>query len=46
MIQILQADRPYTAADLAEMPDDGRRFEVLGGELIVLGSESFVISTS
>jgi Uma2 family endonuclease len=28
-------ERPYTAEDLAEMPDDGRRYEVLGGELIV-----------
>jgi len=27
-----QAERPYTAGDLAEMPDDGRRYEVLGGE--------------
>ncbi|MDQ3693878.1 MAG: Uma2 family endonuclease [Chloroflexota bacterium] len=27
--------RTYTYADLAEMPDDGNRYEVIGGELIV-----------
>lgn len=27
--------RTYTYADLAEMPDDGNRYEIIGGELIV-----------
>jgi Uma2 family endonuclease len=40
MVMIRQAERPYTADDLAEMPDDGRRYEVLGGELIVSPSPS------
>ena len=35
MIMVRQAERPYTAEDLAGMPDDGRRYEVIGGELIV-----------
>jgi Uma2 family endonuclease len=35
MSKVRQMERPYTAEDLAEMPDDGRRYEVLGGELIV-----------
>jgi Uma2 family endonuclease len=35
MAVIRQAERPYTAEDLAQMPDDGRRYEILGGELIV-----------
>ena len=35
MRKVRQMERPYTAEDLAEMPDDGRRYEVLGGELIV-----------
>jgi Uma2 family endonuclease len=28
-------ERPYTAEDLARMPDDGERYEIIGGELIV-----------
>jgi Uma2 family endonuclease len=35
MVFARQEQRPYTAEDLAGVPDDGRRFEVLGGELIV-----------
>jgi Uma2 family endonuclease len=35
LIEIRQADRPFTATDLAEMPDDGLRYEVLWGEMIV-----------
>ncbi|MDQ3692013.1 MAG: Uma2 family endonuclease [Chloroflexota bacterium] len=27
--------RPYTYADLADLPDDGTRYEILGGELLV-----------
>ncbi len=27
--------RPYTAADLETMPDDGRRYELIDGELLV-----------
>jgi Uma2 family endonuclease len=40
MVMIRQVERPYTADDLAQMPDDGRRYEVLGGELIVSPSLS------
>ncbi len=40
MIANLQLDRPYTAADLASMPEDGRKYEVIGGELIVSPSPS------
>lgn len=29
------ADRLYTFDDLAHLPDDGRRYEIIGGELIV-----------
>ncbi len=35
MVAVRQIERPYTASDLATMPDDGRRYEVIGGELIV-----------
>ena len=35
MIAVRQVERPYTADDLATMPDDGRRYEIIGGELIV-----------
>lgn len=37
---IQQATRPYTADDLALIPDDGKRYEVLGGELVVSPSPS------
>jgi len=40
MIAVRQLERPYTADDLATMPDDGRRFEVIGGELAVSPSPS------
>ena len=29
------ATRPLTYEDLLETPDDGRRYEIIGGELIV-----------
>lgn len=32
-VQTLQ--RPYTVEDLANIPDDGLRYEVIGGELVV-----------
>lgn len=35
MTVVLQIDRPYTVEDLANIPDDGRRYEVIGGELVV-----------
>jgi Uma2 family endonuclease len=38
MVATHQLQRPYTAADLAAMPDDGRKYEVIGGELIVAPS--------
>jgi Uma2 family endonuclease len=30
--------RPFTRADLADMPDDGRRYELIDGVLIVTGA--------
>ena len=27
--------RPFTVSDLEEMPDDGRRYELIDGELLV-----------
>lgn len=35
MTAVLQLDRPYTGEDLAGIPDDGLRYEVIGGELVV-----------
>lgn len=35
MTAVLQLERPYTVEDLAGIPDDGRRYEVIGGELVV-----------
>jgi Uma2 family endonuclease len=35
MTAVLQLERPYTVEDLANIPDDGRRYEVIGGELVV-----------
>ncbi|MGD9712036.1 MAG: Uma2 family endonuclease [Thermomicrobiales bacterium] len=35
-----QLERPMTAEDLAGVPEDGRRYEVIGGELIVSPSPS------
>jgi Uma2 family endonuclease len=35
MTAVLQLERPYTAEDLANTPDDGQRYEVIGGELVV-----------
>ncbi|HEY8474535.1 MAG TPA: Uma2 family endonuclease [Natronosporangium sp.] len=32
---LLTAGRPFTRADLAGMPDDGRRYELIDGVLIV-----------
>jgi hypothetical protein len=29
------AGRPFTVAELDRMPDDGRRYELLGGALVV-----------
>ena len=40
MVLSRQAQRPYTAEDLLHMPDDGQRYEVIGGELIVSPSPS------
>ncbi|MDQ3411562.1 MAG: Uma2 family endonuclease [Chloroflexota bacterium] len=37
---MLVALRPYTYADLANMPDDGNRYEILGGELLVAPAPS------
>lgn len=34
------ARRPYTYADLADLPDDGNRYEILGGQLLVAPSPS------
>ena len=35
MVATHPIQRPYTADDLAGMPEDGRRYEVIGGELLV-----------
>jgi Uma2 family endonuclease len=35
MTAVQQLERPYTVEDLANTPDDGRRYEVIGGELVV-----------
>ncbi|CAN5629241.1 hypothetical protein BH23CHL4_BH23CHL4_03480 [soil metagenome] len=40
MSMVRQAERPYTAENLAGMPDYGRKYEVIGGELIVSSSPS------
>jgi Uma2 family endonuclease len=40
MVATHQIERPYTAEDLAALPDDGRRYEIIGGELIVSPSPS------
>jgi len=40
MSTVQQTERPYTAEDLATMPADGRRYEVIGGELIVTPAPS------
>jgi Uma2 family endonuclease len=38
--QIVESERPWTYADLADLPDDGNRYEILQGELIVSPSPS------
>ncbi|MGD9714599.1 MAG: Uma2 family endonuclease [Thermomicrobiales bacterium] len=35
MVASIQAERPYIADDLASLPDDGKRYEIIGGELFV-----------
>ncbi len=40
MVAPVQTERPYTADDLASLPDDGKRYEVIGGELIMSPSPS------
>ena len=35
MTAVIQLERPYTAEDLANTPDDGQSYEVIGGELVV-----------
>jgi Uma2 family endonuclease len=35
MVLVRQAERPYTAEDLLGMPEDGKCYEVIGGELVV-----------
>jgi Uma2 family endonuclease len=35
MTAVRQLERPYTVEDLANTPDDGQRYEVIGGELVV-----------
>lgn len=37
----LPSSRPFTRADLAEMPDDGHRYELIDGALIVTAAPSF-----
>jgi Uma2 family endonuclease len=38
---LLPQSRPFTRADLDEMPDDGRRYELIDGVLIVTPSPRF-----
>ncbi len=40
MTMVRQAERHYTAENLAGMPAYGRKYEVIGGELIVSPSPS------
>ncbi len=40
MIAMRQLERPYTIDDVADLPDDGRRYEIIGGELFVTPSPS------
>src|SRR5436309_12668845 len=38
----IAADRRFTRADLEYLPDDGRRYELIDGELIVSAAPSWV----
>lgn len=38
--QIVESERPWTYADLAGLPNDGNRYEILQGELIVSPASS------
>ncbi len=38
---VAQAAKVWTVADLADLPDDGQRYEVLDGELLVTPAPSF-----
>ena len=40
MTVVQPLERPYTAEDLANTPDDGQRYEVIGGELVVAPAPS------
>jgi len=40
MIAVRQLERPYTIDDLKDLPRDGRRYEVIGGELVMTPSPS------
>ncbi|MCC6943457.1 MAG: Uma2 family endonuclease [Thermomicrobiales bacterium] len=40
MTAVLQLERPYTVDDLKDLPEDGLRYEIIGGELIVSPSPS------
>ncbi|MBX3072177.1 MAG: Uma2 family endonuclease [Thermomicrobiales bacterium] len=40
MTAVLQLERPYTVDDLKDLPEDGMRYEIIGGELIVSPSPS------
>ena len=35
MVASAQTERPYTAGDLVTLPEDGKRYEMIGGELVV-----------
>lgn len=41
MAEPLDVDRPFTVADLETTPDDGRRYEVIDGRLIVSPAPSW-----
>jgi Uma2 family endonuclease len=40
-VTTLERARPFTVADLADMPDDGRRYEILDGVLLVSPATSY-----
>jgi Uma2 family endonuclease len=41
VVTAIEFGRPYTSDDLAAMPDDGRRYEVLDGALLVTPAPSW-----
>jgi Uma2 family endonuclease len=40
VVTVLRRDRPWTVADLADLPDDGLRYELVDGTLLVSAAPS------